>query len=170
MRAVCKVISPPHHVAYDSCSSPPHLLCLAVWQHHPKHTCTPKGIQSWEQPAETPTQVEIWMLLAVAAYLFNYGPASRGLAGPRRKAVTELQGSCSQKDLGSNPVAQVTPSVQEKEQRSLVDFSMRATCSQDLDVKLCLLFQAKFPALWTAFVGTEGNPSLALPSLPPSPK
>lgn len=101
MRAVCIVISPPHHIAHGSCSIPPHLLCLAVWQHHPKHTCTPKGSQSQAQPAATPTQVKIRMLLAVAACLFDYGPASRGLAGPAREAVTELQGSCSQKDLGS---------------------------------------------------------------------
>jgi len=90
------------------------------------------------------------MLLAVVACLFDYGPASRGLAGPGRKAVTAA--------------GQLLP----QGTRWLVDFSMKATCCQDLDLKLCLLIQVKFPALWEAFIGTEENLSLASHSLPPS--
>lgn len=48
-----------------------------------------------------------------------------------------------------------------------MDFRVRATFSQALDLKFYILFQDKFPAFWEAYIGREENLSLASQNLPP---
>lgn len=54
MRAVCKVVSPPYHVACGSCSSPPHLRWWLFGSVTPETSAAPEGASPGHSPLRHP--------------------------------------------------------------------------------------------------------------------